>query len=96
MIEGAREMVGDLMQLHLSATSNKMSEVMKVLAMISTILLPMTVLTGFFGQNFAPFDEFGGSEAWGWLMEWGWLATLGAMVALSGGAMAYFKWRRWF
>jgi magnesium transporter len=95
-IDAAREMVADLMQLHLSATSNKMNEVMKVLAMISTILLPMTVLTGFFGQNFAAFDDFGGSEQWGWLMEWGWAATLAAMVLLGGGALAFFKWRRWF
>jgi magnesium transporter len=92
MIEGAREMVGDLMQLHLSATSNKMSEIMKVLAMISTILLPMTVLTGFFGQNFAAFDDLDNS----WLMDWGWLLTLGAMVVLGAGAMVYFKWKRWF
>ncbi len=88
MIDGAREMIGDLMQLHLSATSNKMSEIMKVLAMISTILLPMTVITGFYGQNF--------SELPAWHMEWGWLMTLGVMLGLSGASLAFFKWRRWF
>ncbi|MCI0541925.1 MAG: magnesium transporter CorA family protein, partial [Verrucomicrobiales bacterium] len=88
MIEGAREMIGDLMQLHLSATSNKMNEIMKVLAMISTILLPMTVISGFYGQNFAELPD--------WHMKWGWLMTLGAMLAFGGGAVAFFKWRRWF
>jgi magnesium transporter len=88
MIDGAREMVGDLMQLHLSATSNKMSEVMKVLAMISTILLPMTVITGYYGQNFEELPE--------WHMKWGWVMVLGVMLAAGIGSIVFFKWRRWF
>jgi magnesium transporter len=88
LIESSREMVNDLMQTHLSAASHKLNEVMKVLAMISTILLPMTVISGFFGQNFKEFDE--------WFMEWGWVMSLTSMLAAGGAAVAFFKWRRWF
>ncbi len=81
LIEGARDMIGDLMQLHLSAASNKMNEVMKVLAIISAVALPMTVVSGVYGMNFewAPAKE---------------LAMVEMFVA-GGIALAYFKWRKW-
>ena len=88
LIEGVREMISDLMQLHLSATSNKMNEIMKVLTMISTTVLPMALVTGIYGMNF----EFMPETKW----DYGYGMAL-AMMALAGGsALAFFKWRRWF
>ena len=52
LIESAREMVSDLMQTHLAAVSNRLNEIMKVLTMISTIVLPMTLIAGIYGMNF--------------------------------------------
>ena len=37
LIESAREMVSDLMETHLSAVSNRLNQIMKVLTMISTV-----------------------------------------------------------
>ena len=41
------------MDTHLSMVSNRLNVVMKQLAIIATIFLPLGFLTGFFGQNFA-------------------------------------------
>jgi magnesium transporter len=46
LTESAREMVGDLMQAQLAAVSNRLNEIMKVLTMISTVVLPMTLFGG--------------------------------------------------
>ena len=42
-----------VMDTHISTVSNRLNVVMKQLAIIATIFLPLSYLTGFFGQNFA-------------------------------------------
>src|SRR5262249_43607644 len=90
LIEASREMVMDLMQTHLAVASNKLSEIMKVLTMISTTILPMALIAGIYGMNFDNnvWPDFKKSE-------WGFLIALG-MMALSGlGAFGFFRWMRW-
>ena len=87
LTEGAREMVGDLMQAHLSAVNNKLSETMKVLTVISTVLLPMNLLAGIYGMNFEVLP--GKDAAHGF-----WLA-LGAMAVMAAAALVYFRRRGW-
>jgi magnesium transporter len=40
------------LDVYLSTVSNRMNAVMKQLAVVSTIFLPLAFVTGFFGQNF--------------------------------------------
>jgi magnesium transporter len=78
------------MDVFLSTLSNRLNVVMKQLAVIATIFLPLTFVTGFFGQNF------------GWLVRHigGWPAFLGFGVALEvltvAVLMLFFKRRGWF
>jgi magnesium transporter len=53
MVDGYRDLVSGAMDTHLSMVSNRLNVIMKQLAMIATIFLPLGFLTGFFGQNFA-------------------------------------------
>src|SRR5580658_4629846 len=53
MVDGYRDLIGGAMDTHLSMVSNRLNVVMKQLAIIATIFLPLGFLTGFFGQNFA-------------------------------------------
>jgi magnesium transporter len=61
---------------------------MKVLAMISTIILPMTLISGIYGMNFKHMPEL----EW----EYGYYFALGLMVLTAALALALFRWRKWF
>lgn len=52
MVDGYRDLVSGATDAYLSVTSNQLNVVMKQLTIISTVFLPLTFLTGFFGQNF--------------------------------------------
>ena len=78
-----------VLEAYLSSVSTRLSEVMKVLAIIATISIPMTVLTGVYGMNLALPRLPGGADSQFW---W-----VGAMMAGIAAAMLwYFKRRRWF
>jgi magnesium transporter len=53
MVDGYRDLIGGATDTHLSMVSNRLNVVMKQLAIIATVFLPLGFLTGFFGQNFA-------------------------------------------
>jgi magnesium transporter len=52
LIDSYRDLLTGAMDVYLSTVSNRLNTVMKQLAVIATIFLPLTWLTGFFGQNF--------------------------------------------
>lgn len=51
-VDAYRDLLTGLMDVYLSTTSNRMNAVMKQLTLVSTVFLPVTALTGFFGMNF--------------------------------------------
>jgi magnesium transporter len=51
-VDSYRDLISGAMDTHLSMVSNRLNLVMKQLAIIATIFLPLGFLTGFFGQNF--------------------------------------------
>jgi len=51
-VDSYRDLVSGALDTHLSTVSNRLNVVMKQLTIIATIFLPLSFLTGFFGQNF--------------------------------------------
>ncbi len=51
-IDSTRDLLNSTLDIHLSSQSQRHGEVSKQLTIIATIFLPLTYITGFFGQNF--------------------------------------------
>ena len=51
-IDTARDLLGNALDAYLSMSSNRTNEIMKRLTLLSAVFLPLTFVTGFFGQNF--------------------------------------------
>jgi magnesium transporter len=77
-----------ILEGYLSAISNRLNQVMKVLTVVSTILLPMTVLTGLWGMNVMLPQFAGGPTAQFW---W----VVGIMGAITAVMLALFRSKHW-
>lgn len=51
-VEGTRDLLGNALDAYLWAASQRTNEIMKRLTLLSAIFMPLTFITGFFGQNF--------------------------------------------
>jgi magnesium transporter len=86
--ETSRELLSSLTDLHISNTSYKLNEIMKVLTIISTIFIPLTFIAGVYGMNFHYMPEL----AWKWSYGIIWLV----MLLIAGCMVYYFKRKKWF
>jgi len=77
-----------LLDAHLSNVNNRLNEVMKVLTVVATIFMPLTLLTGAFGMN-VPFPHFPGGDG----AQFWWLS--GIMATVVGVMLAVFRRQRW-
>jgi len=87
-LDNYREVIGGTFDTYMTAVSNNMNEVMKTLSIIATIALPLGVISGIYGTNFATLPGSG--------VNYGFFYMLGFMALLSFGMLTYFKKRNWF
>ena len=78
-----------ILDAHLSNVSNQLNEVMKVLAVVSTIFMPLTLLAGLWGMN-VTLPHFAGSET----AQFWWV--VGVCVVVAVGMLVVFRRVRWF
>jgi magnesium transporter len=90
--ESYRDLLGGVLDAYLSTASNRLNEVMKVLTIIATIMMPMTCIAGVYGMNFET-SRPGNMPELTW--PFGYLFALGLMLAVGLGMLAYFRWRKW-
>ena len=83
-----QERLTGIVDVHYATVSNRMNQVMKVLTVMSTIFLPLTVLTGMWGMNI-PVPHFAGAPA----SQFWWI--LGLMIAISLAMIAVFRRNHW-
>jgi len=85
LAESYRDLVGGLFEIHFAVVSNKTNDIMKTLAVLSAIILPLSLIAGIYGMNFENMPELKSENGY-WL-------TLGAMALITVVLLWYF-WRR--
>ncbi len=88
MADTYRDVITGAIDLHLSAISNRLNEVMKRLTVIATIFMPLTFIAGVYGMNFTHMPEL--TWRWGYLIVWL------LMFAIGISMVVYFKRKKWF
>jgi magnesium transporter len=77
---------------YLSSVANKQNETMKILAMVATIFLPLTLVAGIYGMNFENMPEL--KWSWGYFAVLGFMASVISIVAWRFWARNWFTWGR--
>ena len=85
LAESYRDLVSGLFDIHFSVVANKANDVMKTLAVVSAIILPLSLIAGIYGMNFENMPELHSRN--------GYYITMAGMVLLAVVLLIYF-WRK--
>jgi magnesium transporter len=87
-IDAARDLLGNALDAYLSMVAQRTNDIMKRLTILSAVFLPITWVTGFFGQNFPLLVEWMGSP---WLLA----SMLVLCVTIPAVLIYWFHKRNW-
>jgi len=93
LLESQREVVTSLVEVYLSLVSNRLNDVMRVLAVIATLFIPPTFVVGVYGMNF---DRKAGPLSMpelGW--PFGYVGVMILIVVMMVAMLWYFRRREW-
>ncbi len=82
-----RDLINSSTETYYSIINGRTSEIITVLTIISIVMMPLTVITSFYGMNL---NYLPGVDSDYFV----WVLTLG-MITLVGGMLAFFRYRRW-
>lgn len=88
LAENYRDMMMNLHDLYLSNVNLKMNEVMKVMAVVTCLMAPATVIGGIFGMNFERIPLLHN--------KWGFFISVGLMLFIPIAMVRIFRKRGWF
>jgi len=83
-----QDRITGIFEVNLSSVSNRLNQVMKLLTVMSTIFLPLTVLTGMWGMNISIPHFPGGPDAQFW-----WI--FGLMIVICVAMLVFFRRNKW-
>lgn len=87
IVDSNREMAASLNDLYMSAVSNRMNEVMKVLTIMASFFIPITFVAGVYGMNFEELPEL----HWKYSYAMFWVICL----SITAGLATYFVRKGW-
>ncbi len=88
LAENYRDMMMNMQDLYLNTVNLKLNEVMKVMAIVTCLLAPATVIGGIFGMNFERIPLLHN--------QWGFFISVGLMLFIPVWMIIVFKRRGWF
>jgi magnesium transporter len=83
-----QDRITGMLDAHLSNVSNRLNEVMKVLTVITTIFMPLTLVTGIYGMNIQ-LPRFPGSDA---AQFWWIFGIMAAVIVVMLGVFRRWRW----
>jgi magnesium transporter len=83
-VDSSRDLLDGILHDIQAAAANRTSEIARVLTVVSSIMLPLTLIAGIYGMNFESMPEL--------KLPWGYFGVLGVMVSIGLGLLALF-WR---
>jgi len=89
--EGLRDLASGSLDTYLSVINNRMNEVMKTFTLITTLFMPISFVTGFFGMNF--FSP--SSPPLAWTGRIAFVAVCAAVALIPCGMFLWLRRRRW-
>jgi magnesium transporter len=89
--ESLRDLISGVLETYLSVINNRMNDVMKTLTIITTIFMPISFLTGFFGMNFFSADP----PLTSWTSQMMFFIVLTIFVILPIGMFVWMRSRKW-
>lgn len=87
-VEMQREMTASLLEMYLTTINNRMNEVMKVLTIVTSVFIPLTLITGIYGMNFDYMPELH--------YKYSYFIVLGVMTLIFFVLISFFKRKKWF
>jgi magnesium transporter len=90
LVDSYRDLLSGVTDLYLSTVANRQGEINKQLTIIATIFLPLTFLTGFFGQNFAFLTGHIINHTWAF-----WVFGIGLLVVSVLTLWIWFRRKGW-
>jgi magnesium transporter len=86
-IDTYRDLLSSALDAFLSVQSNRLNQILKILTIASIVLMSDALIAGIYGMNFEFMPELHS--------PYGYPFTLGLMLTLSVGLVAFFRWRKW-
>ena len=82
-----KDLTDDLINGYISVTGHRLNQIMKVLTIVTTIFLPLTLLVGIYGMNFEYIPEL--------KIKYAYFVLIGGMVTISTFLLIMFRKLRW-
>ncbi|MFL6216291.1 MAG: magnesium/cobalt transporter CorA [Blastocatellia bacterium] len=87
LVETYRDLLAGALDIYLTQMANRTNDIVKGLTILATIMLPLTLVTGYFGMNFEYMPLLKNPNGI-------WYTTAGLLV-ITVGMLAYFKAKKW-
>jgi magnesium transporter len=88
LTENYRDVIVSIQEQYHTQINLKMNDIMKVLAVVTTLMAPLTLVAGIYGMNFDNMPELHTKD--------GYYVVMGVMVVMLVGMIIFFRRKRWF
>lgn len=83
-----REYTGQLREMYQSQIDIMQNKTMRILTVVTTIFMPLTLIAGWYGMNFQYMPELHS--------RYGYIGVIVFSILVVAGEIIFFKWKKWF